>query len=317
MLSTNRIAALVGALFVCALQLAGQIPADLSVETNTPFRFIAFGDTRFTDASNTEAANPEVRQALVHAIRGEKPAFISIGGDIVYNGDRTDDWATYEKETSEWKSAQIPVFPALGNHDLHGDPSVSLSNYFKRYPELHESRYYSVRAGNVLLLTLDSSQVELSGAQGDWIKRKLTSVPREIKFIVVVLHHPPYTSSSDDKKYGGGHSARSKEQAFANFLEEQQKTQPVRIVVFAGHVHNYERHEHGGVTYFVTGGGGAHAYPIERKPGDPFQSDQINYHYLRVEVDGTTMKVTMRRLELKNEGLAWSEPDKIAIVQHN
>lgn len=29
---------------------------------------------------------------------------------------------------------------------------------------------------------------------------------------------------------------------------------------------NCERHEHAGVTYFVSGGGAAHAYPIERAP---------------------------------------------------
>jgi hypothetical protein len=40
-------------------------------------------------------------------------------------------------------------------------------------------------------------------------------------------------------------------------------------------VHNYERHEHGGVTYFVTGGAGAHAYPIERARDDPFQSTEM------------------------------------------
>jgi len=31
-----------------------------------------------------------------------------------------------------------------------------------------------------------------------------------------------------------------------------------RIVVFSGHVHDYECHEHGGVSYFVIGGGEAH-----------------------------------------------------------
>jgi len=39
----------------------------------------------------------------------------------------------------------------------------------------------------------------------------------------------------------------------------------LRQVVLSSHVHNFERHEHGGVVYFVTGGG-AHAYPIERAP---------------------------------------------------
>ncbi len=60
--------------------------------------------------------------------------------------------------------------------------------------------------------------------------------------------------------WGGGHSARAREQALAKMLEERQlKTRP-HFIVFSGHVHNYERYEHHGVTYIVTGGGGATPY---------------------------------------------------------
>jgi Icc-related predicted phosphoesterase len=299
---------------VLALRLAAQTPPpELKVDLHQSLEFVAFGDTRFTDPSDTEAANPAARRALVRAIADEKPAFVSIGGDIVYNGNDANDWATYDEETSAWNSAHIAVFPALGNHDLHGDPSICLPNYFKRYPDLQGNRFYSVRAGSVLMLTLDSSLEELDGPQGEWMKRKLDSLPKDVGFVVVVLHHPPYTSSSDSKEFGGGHSARKAEQALAGFLEAEQQKLTARIVVFSGHVHNYERHAHGGVTYFVTGGGGAHAYPISRKPDDLFQSREINYHYLRVSVDGKKMKVTMRRLELKKEGPAWTDGDSVVI----
>jgi hypothetical protein len=97
-------------------------------------------------------------------------------------------------------------------------------------------------------------------------------------------------------------------------LEERQKTTRARFVVFAGHVHNYERHEHGGVTYFVTGGGGAHAYPIERKPEDLFQDNRVNYHYLLAEVDGNKMAVTMNRIEITDGKASWSKPDSVTII---
>jgi hypothetical protein len=85
-------------------------------------------------------------------------------------------------------------------------------------------------------------------------------------------------------------------------------------VVFAGHVHNYEHHEHGGVTYFVTGGGGAHAYPIERMPEDLFQSKEVNYHYLDVVVVPGKMVATMKRLELRNGVASWTRPDSVIIT---
>jgi hypothetical protein len=51
------------------------------------------------------------------------------------------------------------------------------------------------------------------------------------------------------------------------------------------------------VTYLVSGGGAARAYPTARAPDDPFQSKEINYHYLLVEVDRQQVKMTMHRWE--------------------
>src|SRR5580693_8666566 len=222
---------------------------DLQLDVKTPFHFVAYGDTRFHDPKDTEAANPPVRVALVQAIAEAKPAFICFTGDIVYNGYDTNDWKVWDSETSVWREKGIPVYPALGNHDLHGDEKLALANYFQRFPDLKNSRYYSVRAANTLLLALDSSLDETSGPQGQWLTQKLDHIPGDVDFVFIVLHHPPYTSSSDAKKFGGGHAARSHEQAMAKMLEARQPSLRARIVVFSGHVHNYERHEHGGVTY--------------------------------------------------------------------
>jgi acid phosphatase type 7 len=289
-------------------------PVALQLQLSTPFRFVAYGDSRFHDPKDTEAANPAVRRALVQAIAEVKPAFISFSGDIVYNGYDANDWKVWDSETSIWREKQIPVYPALGNHDLHGSENVALANYFQRFPDLKNSRYYSVRAANTLMLVLDSSLDEVAGPQGKWLTLALDTLPGDVDFVFIVLHHPPYTSSSDGKKFGGGHSSRSNEQALAKELEARQKNLRARIVVFSGHVHNYERHEHGGVTYFVLGGGGAHAYPIERAATDPFQSKEINYHYLLVEVDRGHLKATMNRLDLSTGRTVWTQPDSIEIA---
>ena len=278
-----------------------------------PFHFVAYGDSRFHDPTDKEAANPAVRQALVQAIAQTHPVFISFGGDIVYNGYDKDDWKVWDTETAVWRTNKIPIYPALGNHDLHGDEKIALANYFERFPQLKNSRYYSVRAANSLVLVLDSSLDEISGPQARWLIQKLDQIPGDVDFVFIVLHHPPYTSSSDAKKFGGGHSARSPEKALAKMLEAWQQNLRPRIIVFSGHVHNYERHEHGGVTYFVTGGAGAHAYPIERGKDDPFQSKEVNYHYLMVEVDHGSAKITMQRIDLTSGTAVWTQPDSVTI----
>ncbi len=303
------------ALTCCTKKSSAQTAAvDLRVDVKTPFHFVAYGDTRFHDPKDTEAANPAVRVALVKAIAEANPAFICFTGDIVYNGFDANDWKVWDSETSILREKKIPIYPALGNHDLHGDANVALGNYFERFPDLNHSRYYSVRAANTVLLVIDSSQDEVAGPQGQWLNDKLDHVPSDVDFVFVMDHHPPYTSSSDAKAFGGGHSARATEQALAMMLEERQAHARFRIVVFSGHVHNYERHEHGGVTYFVSGGGGAHAYPIERAKDDPFQNKEVNYHYLMVDVDRQQLKVTMNRLDLTSGKAVWTQPDSIKIA---
>ncbi len=286
----------------------------LELQVPAIFRFVAFGDTRFHDPADTEPANPAIRHALVAAIDKENPAFISIGGDIVYVGENPKDWQVWDSETALWRQHKIPIYPVIGNHDLKGNLQTALGNYFARFPELQQSRFYSVRMGNALMLVLDSALEELSGPQGDWLRSQLDHLPASVDFVFLIFHHPPYTSSSDDKTFGGGHTARASEQALAKSLEDRQQHLRARLVVFNGHVHNYERHEHGGITYFVTGGGGAHAYPIVRHADDPYQDPGVNYHYLLVQVDHNRVTVTMNKVELQDGKETWSKPDTVTIT---
>jgi len=325
-MSTNRSLSLFAVLFG---GLAGifwwgmhkqEIPASsrnhlaLELKVSSDFRFVALGDTRFHDSSDTQPANAEVRKALVAAIDQEHPAFVSIGGDIVYSGADAKDWAVWDTETKTWRDHNIPIYPALGNHDLNGDQESALANYFARFPQLSHSRFYSVRIGNSLMLVLDSSFDETSGPQGDWLHAQLDALPASVEFVFLVLHHPPYSRSSDEKIYGGGHSARPTEQALAKMLEAQQQRLHARIIVFSGHVHNYERHEHNGVMYFVTGGGGARPYIIPRAPADLYKVPGVNYHYLLVEVHGSNVEITMNKLELNAGKETWSKPDSVTLT---
>ena len=298
----------------CAKKPTPSAPVDLKLKVDVPFRFVAYGDARFHDPTDTEAANPAVRVALVQAIAGLNPAFICFTGDLVYTGYDTNDWGVWDSETAVWREKNIQVYPALGNHEFRGDEKIALANYFQRFPDLKNSRFYSLRAANTLTLVLDSSVDEVAGPQGQWLAAKLDNIPADVDFVFIMLHHPPYTSSSDDKMFGGGHAARPSEQNLAKMLEDRQARVRARFIVFSGHVHNYERHEHGGVTYLVSGGGAAQAYPIQRSPDDPFQSKQVNYHYLLVEVDRQQLRITMNRLELVNQKALWTQPDSVKIT---
>jgi len=288
--------------------------AALRIAVKGPFQFVVYGDARFTNPANVGPSNAEVRRALVNQIAAIKPSFILFSGDLVLQGDNSADWTIWDAETKPWANPRIPVFPTIGNHELYKDPMVGLRNYFQRFPELKNSRYYSMRAGNTMTLVLDSSQDETTGAQGQWLASRLDHLPNDVAFVFFLLHHPPYTHSKEGFWGAGGHSARAPEQALAKMLEERQLKTRAHFIVFSGHVHNYERYEHHGVTYIVTGGAGATPYSILREPGDAYQQHGPTYHYCLVRVNGTRLELDMMKLEMQNGQPHFARADSVVIT---
>jgi Icc-related predicted phosphoesterase len=288
--------------------------AALEVAVKGPFQFVAYGDIRFTNPADVAPSNVEIRRALVNQIAAIRPSFILVSGDLVLQGDNPADWAIWDAETKPWSERKLPVFPTIGNHELYKDPAAGLRNYFQRFAELKNSRYYSLRAGNTLTLVLDSSEDETAGAQGQWLASQLDHLPNDVDFVFLLLHHPPYTNSKEGFLGGGGHSMRAREQALAKMLEGRQlKTRP-RFIVFSGHVHNYERYEHHGVTYIVTGGGGATPYTVLRKPEDEYRQPGPTYHYCVVRVNGTRLELDMMKLEMQNMQPHFARADSVVII---
>ena len=300
-------------LLLLSIGVWGQQPAALELSVKQPFEFVAYGDVRFTNPADTAPSSPEYRRALVNQIAAIKPSFVLFTGDLVLRGDNPADWAVYERETKPWAEEKLKFFPTIGNHELYKDEAAGLRNYFQHFPELKDSRYYSMRAGSTLTLVLDSSQAEASGPQGEWLASQLDHLPDAVAFVFFVLHHPPYTHSKESF-LGGGHTARAREQALAKMLEERQVKTRAHFIVFSGHVHNYERYEHRGVTYIVTGGGGATPYAVVREAGDAYQQPGPTYHYCLVGVNGARLQLDMMKLEMQNGRPKFTRADSVVII---
>lgn len=295
-----------------AFSLAQSGPASLDAGVKSTFSFDAYGDIRFMDPSNTKDSDPVRRKMIVEKLAEDKPAFLLISGDLVATGGDSGQWRVFDAETAPLRTAGIKIYPTLGNHDLRGDLPVALSNYFQRFPALQNSRYYSVRAGNVFVITLDSSLDQPGGDEMQWFDQQLSSLPKEVEFVVIQLHHPPLTRSRDNMA-GGGHSPRAQEEAMAKFLESRQSRTKASFVVVAGHVHNYERYEQGGVMYITSGGGGATPYMIRRESGDFYTDPGPTYHYCHFDVQPGKLVMHMRKLEMEGSKPKWSERDSFEL----
>jgi 3',5'-cyclic AMP phosphodiesterase CpdA len=293
--------------------LAAENHANLAFDPGPlPFKFVAYGDMRMTDPSNHHDTDPDRRKAIIAAIAQQQPKFVLISGDLVLNGSSVEDWAEYDKEIKPITDAGATIFPALGNHDVRGNIETALSNYFQRFPLLKQSRYYSVKAGNVLVITLDSEEDAPKSPQRQWLDGVLRNeVSRDVQFVVICLHHPPYTNFTMTMV---GHEARHEEKDLAEYLEKQQKSSKAKFLVIGGHNHNYERYEHNGVMYIVTGGGGATPYMPHRGPNDFFQGAGPTYHYCLVTMEPGKLNFEMYKLTESPGKFSWEKADNFALT---
>jgi hypothetical protein len=293
-------------LSVCAPGHAQNDPKDALPTFVVPdvakkIKIIAYGDARFTDPQDTSHTNVIVRRAIIDKMVAERPAALLFSGDMPYRGGNDGDWREVDKEIKPLWDAKIRIYPALGNHELFGSESRGLQNWWKRFPDLQGKRWYSVLFGNCYFIVLDSDySLKRGQEQDDWLEAQLAHLPVEVDFVFVMTHHPSYTDSHDSF-LGGGHSARKQEKELAAELEALQPKLRPRLIAIAGHVHNYERFEQAGVTYIVSGGGGATPYLFDRSPFDKYQGgNAVNYNYVQFEIDGPHLKGTMFRFDAES-----------------
>jgi acid phosphatase type 7 len=282
-----------------------------------PLILVAYGDMRFTESSETAASSPTARQALVAKIAAENPAAIFINGDLPYHGVAAD-YEVFRAETRVWRDKHLRVYPALGNHELSACfISSCLDRWWNAFPELQGRRWYSVAVGSRLVgIALDSDAPLLPGsAQRTWLEDQIAALDPAVRVVLIVMHHPPVADVQTVKLVD--HNPRPNEQALAAYLKTAAAHGAARFVISAGHIHNYERRSQDGVTYLVSGGGGATPYEVDRTAGDLYQdTDFPNYHYVRFELRGATFSGEMIRLQdyAARSPSSWRSKDRFEIT---
>ena len=290
---------------IVALALAGAAavaPQDptfaVAVRSGAPVTIVATGDSRFTDPSNTTATNPQARRALVARIAREKPAAVLVSGDLPWHGGNPKDYEQYRTETAVWRTEGLRIFPALGNHEFSQCAAPQcLENWWDAFPDLRGKRWYSVRIGaGVQAFVLDSlSSFKTGSEQRTWLEAQLAALPPAVRFILISLHHPPVADVQTRVRVD--HNPRANEIELAEYLQASAAWRAARVVVIAGHIHNYERFLQDGVVYLVSGGAGAAPYEVDRTPSDLYQDPSYpNFHYVKMVVEGDVLQGEMYRL---------------------
>lgn len=235
-----------------------------AVKPTSPFSFAVYGDSR---------SGPERHAATCNGIIAHRPNLIIHTGDLVSSGTVYEQWEEHHFTPAKEMMASIPFFPSLGNHERNAD------HYYQFFSLPGNERWYSFTFGNALFVALDSNgEFQLESEQTRWLEQTLATSHATWKF--VYLHHPPYSSGN----HGDSLNIRK---AWSPLFEKYRVD-----IVFTGHDHLYERtypirdgkrDDANGVTYIVTGGGGAPLYPVLRSDWTAYAQSINNYQIVQVE----------------------------------
>lgn len=243
-------------------------------------RFIVYGDTR---------SHPDRHQQVAEAMAAEKNIdFVLHSGDVVSDGRDLASWIpTYFGPAADL-IARVPVYTAPGNHERN-------SPYYYAYFDLPgNEQWYSFDAGDVHVISLDSNTAFDPGSkQYGWLISDLqANKDKQWKF--VMLHHPTFTSGSHGGVNGGGipneKGIRDGQALFPRLAAMYGIT-----AFFAGHDHAYERSVKDGVSYIVSGGGGAPSYGEPNAAHNPYR--RVFYsgiHYCVVTVSATKAEMIVK-----------------------
>ena len=285
-----------------------------------PIRIVGYGDMRFTDPSVKIGTNPRVRKWLAERIGEVDPQVLLLTGDMPYAGASEADWRVFRDETALWRKNQILQLPTIGNHEVRGGDQQGIANYLANFPGIKGHRYYSVLMGSVEVISLDmTSPSGGTSPQATWFAAQLDHLPKQVDFLFI-LYHTPWIVDEQSKLFT---NLPSKEAlTLRHLLEIHLHKMHARVVVFNGHIHNYERFERNGVEYVTSGGGGAEPYPLLFRGSDDLYRDRgfPVYHYLTLDYHDGKLDAVMWKVkdpdaetltvEKKDEFTLKAEPSK-------
>jgi len=153
----------------------------------------------------------------------QKPDFILISGDLVHEGNPSD--YVYLKQIIEDHVKDIPVYTALGNHDV----TAAYWEGYEGKTNCTDHLFYETDINGYRLIVLDSSHDHsgvgmVDSKQLDWLADVLKT-PAENGSLVVV-HHPIEAGESKD-----GHALTNSKE-FLNIIKGTDV-----IAVLSGHTH--------------------------------------------------------------------------------
>ncbi len=251
--------------------------------------------------------NEKATELIFKDIVAIHPSSLFILGDVVSLGYSDAKWKKMDTYLKWCADDSIPVYAALGNHELMLNANKGKRKFQERFPT-HNFTGYSEIADSVAVILLNSNFSKMADTditkQDNWYKATIKAMDDNpaVKFVIVGCHHSPFTNSK----------------VASPSLPVQQKFVPAFIsskkcVLFlSGHSHNFERFKVQGKYFLVIGGGGGPHQPVhsdKELTTDLSHTYKPMFHYLEVKRDHDSLQIISRQLKTDfsgfNDGLTF------------
>ncbi len=292
-----------------------------TIQTSGRMVFHIVGDTGGVKSpQDQDIVAAQMEQDFTVADPSLRPAFFYHLGDVVYYYGQASEY--YSQFYEPYLHYDAPILAIPGNHD--GDvidttvPSLAafVENICSTEPHLSSEAgdsgrdtmtqpnvYWTLDTPFATFIGLYTNVPEggwMDNNQIAWLQSELTTASQD-KAVIVSMHHPTY--SADIYHSGSAYMHTVLDQAIQN-------SGRVPDVVFAGHVHNYQRYTRTlngrAIPYIVAGAGGYYnlhtmqqvqgaplptPYPLPDEPGVVLESYCDDHHgYLLMQIDSQTLK---------------------------
>ncbi|MHC4362443.1 MAG: metallophosphoesterase family protein, partial [Planctomycetota bacterium] len=198
------------------------------------YRYVVMGDSR---------SQWDLWSSIVTHIDSlePKPAFVINSGDVVLNGYMTEFRDYYIPPLLE---TDISFFIAVGNHETGDD---DMAREF-RYLFGDDSLNYYFDYGRARYVFIDNgSDASAPEETLSWLDKTLGGTPKGFRKYVA-MHRPP----RNIEKWAYHAWGRKESKALTDLMTKYKISE-----VYLGHIHAYSTAKYGGVSYTLSGGGGA------------------------------------------------------------
>jgi len=237
-------------------------------------RFIFFGDAGSGDEHQYDVAAGLDRYCRHH---DGACGFVLMLGDNFYNDgvSSTKDHQWKTKFEKPYSALGLDFYPVLGNHDHHGDTQAQLDYGAKSSHWKMPARYYTFTNGDVQFFGIDSDDFDED--QEHWLQTSLQASTKPWK--IVYAHHPIYSFGSHGDNDG-----------LKEHLLPLLKAAGVDFYL-TGHDHDKQIIERDGLTFIITGSGGARIGPVGRGEGTVFAQSTYGFSHFTIAGRTATLDV--------------------------